>query len=121
MPAEWTDKDYLEKHPELKEKAEALAKAIEEALQKLKSDPEANIIFARQDYSIKAGSELGLDPNLQYLYLDFPDDQWELAEKKLKENVKSIKRLGKDDEEKALREISEERERSDQGLGFIFG
>ncbi|MGC8676461.1 MAG: hypothetical protein ACP5T3_03020 [Candidatus Micrarchaeia archaeon] len=121
MPSELSNKDYLEKHPEMKAKADELAKQIDEAIEKLRNDKEANIIFARQDYVIKAGSELGLDPALQYLYLDFPDEQWNLAEKKLKSAAGSIKRLAADDESKAIKAIEEEREKSDQGLGLIFG
>lgn len=121
MPSEWSDKSYLEKHPEIKEKAEALAKQIDEALNKLKNDKEANIIFARHDYMIKVGSDLGLDPSLMYLYLDMPDDSWELAEKKLKGAISSIKRVSDEDEQKALKKIQEEKERTDEGIGFIFG
>ncbi|MGC8629320.1 MAG: hypothetical protein ACP5T4_03905 [Candidatus Micrarchaeia archaeon] len=121
MPSEWSDSAFLQKHPELKEKAEALSKQIDEAMNKLKNDKEMNVIFARQDYEIKTGGELGLDPSLEYLYLDFPDEQWELAEKKLKAAAKTMKRLSSEEEQKALEAISEEREKSDQGLGFIFG
>ncbi len=121
MPPELSNKDYLEAHPEMKAKAEELSRQIDQALEKLRNDKEANIIFARQDYVIKSGSELGLDPNLQYLYLNFPDEQWDLAEKKLKDNIKSIKRLGQEEESKAISAIDQEREKSDQGLGLIFG
>lgn len=121
MPSEWSNKEYLEKHPEVKAQAEELAKKAEEALAKLKSDKEANVIFARQDYVIKTGGELGLDPAMQYLYLDMPDEDWDIAEKKLKKAVASIKRLNAEDEAKAINVVAEERQRSDQGLGFIFG
>ncbi len=123
MPSQWNDPKYLAEHPEIKQQAEELAKKIDEALQKLRNDKEANIIFARQDYEIKSGSELGLDNSLEYLYIDLSgsDSDWELAEKKLKNAVKSISRLDPDSERKAIEAIKNEREGAEQGLGMIFG
>ncbi|MEM0074649.1 MAG: hypothetical protein QW091_02705 [Candidatus Micrarchaeaceae archaeon] len=121
MPSEFSNKEYLQKHPEVKAQAEAQEKLIEEAVARLRNDKEANVIFARQDYLIKTGGELGLEPSAQYLYLDMPDEEWSIAEKKLKHTVKSIKRLAAEEESKVIAAIAEERKKSDEGLGFIFG
>jgi len=121
MPKELSDPKYLEAHPEAKEQADKISKEIDEALARLKSDKELNIIFARQDYEIKSGAELGMDPNKQYLYLDFSDDLWDLAEKKLKNAVKSIQRLDQESEKKVIAAIEEERTRSEEGFGLLFG
>ncbi|MCL5428107.1 MAG: hypothetical protein M1321_02910 [Candidatus Marsarchaeota archaeon] len=93
----------------------------EEELAALRDDAQANIIFARQDYSIKDGISLNLDTKKYYLYLSAGDEFLEKADKKLKASVKSIKRADSDTEAKVIEIVEGEREQSEQGLGAIFG
>jgi hypothetical protein len=94
---------------------------VKENIRMLKEDPMMNIIFARQDYVLKDGISLGLDRNKSYLYLKADDSFFGLAEKKLKENVKSAERVEEDTERKIIESIDSEREAAEQGLGSIFG
>ncbi|MGC8479064.1 MAG: hypothetical protein ACP5M9_00100 [Candidatus Micrarchaeia archaeon] len=93
----------------------------EEQLSKIKEDPEANIIFARQDYIIKDGVSIGLERDKYYLYLSASEDFLEKADKKLKSKIKSIKRADKETEDKVIAVVEGERESSEEGLGSIFG
>ena len=121
VPKDYDDPAYLKKHPEEIEKATELRKQADEAMQKLKSDADANIIFARQDYLIKEGTQFGLEASRQCLYLSAPDDFMYKAEKKLMRVVPSVKRLEPEMERKAIEAIDAERKQAKQGLGFIFG
>ena len=93
----------------------------EQQLTQLRSDEQANIIFARQDYSIKDGISISLDPKKYYLYLSASDEFLEKADKKLKASIKSIERADKDTEAKVISLVESERQESEQGLGLIFG
>ncbi len=93
----------------------------EEQLSKIKDDEQANIIFARQDYSIKDGISLNLDTKKYYLYISANDEFLEKADKKLKNSIKSIERADSDTESKVIGIIEGERQQSEQGLGAIFG
>ncbi len=93
----------------------------EDDLAKLKEDPEANIIFARQDYWIKDGVSLGLDREKVYLIISAVDDFLNKAEDKLKKEVPDMKRVPSDVELKIVGEIEKERNKSESGLGMIFG
>ncbi len=93
----------------------------EEKIAEIKKDPEANIIFARQDYNIKDGVSIGLDRNKSYLYLSASDEFLEQADKKLKNTIKSIERADKETEEKVIKLVEGERSSSEEGLGSIFG
>lgn len=93
----------------------------EEQLSKLRTDEEANVIFARQDYRIKDGISLDLDREKYYLYLSASDEFLDKAEKKLKKNIPSIRREEPEREERIINEIETERTESEQGLGLIFG
>ncbi|MCL4365210.1 MAG: hypothetical protein M1569_00745 [Candidatus Marsarchaeota archaeon] len=90
-------------------------------LAKLNEDPDANIIFARQDYWIKDGMALGLDRNKVYLIISAVDDFLNKAEQKLKKDVPDIKRAEPESESKIVGEIERERKESESGLGMIFG
>lgn len=92
-----------------------------EQLSKLKDDPEANIIFARQDYWLKDGIGLGLDREKYYLILSAVDEFLEKADGKLKRLVPSIKRADPETEQKVVSEMEKERGESESGLGMIFG
>ena len=92
-----------------------------EQLQKIKEDPEANIIFARKDYVIKDGITLGMDKDKYYLYI-VADDEFMLGgEKKLKASVPSLARADESTEKKVIQAIEEERNNADSGVGLIFG
>ncbi|MDE1834942.1 MAG: hypothetical protein KGH64_06425 [Candidatus Micrarchaeota archaeon] len=87
----------------------------------LKNDPEANIIFARQDYWFKDGISLGLDREKYYLVLNAVDEFLDSAEKKLKKAFPEVKRADADVEQRVILEIEKERRESESGLGMIFG
>lgn len=93
----------------------------EEQLFKLKDDKDANVIFARQDYSIKDGISTSLDPKKYYLYLSASDEFLTSADKKLKIALKSVARADKETEDKLIKMVETERQASEQGLGAIFG
>ncbi|MDE1823141.1 MAG: hypothetical protein KGH50_02345 [Candidatus Micrarchaeota archaeon] len=108
-------KQLLEYDPYLdKSKSEA-------ELAGLKDDPNANIIFARQDYWLKDGTSLGLDRGMYYLTMSAPDEFLEKGEKKLKEGIGSLKRVEPELEAKIIATIEEERKESEQGIGLLFG
>ncbi len=93
----------------------------QEELSKLKSDPESNVIFARQDYWFKDGISLGLDRDKYYLMISAVDEFLERADAKLKKDVPSVARADPDTEQKIILEIEKERSESESGLGMIFG
>lgn len=93
-----------------------------EDLEKVKADPEANIIFARQDYVLKDGVSLSLNPDQYYLYLKSEDAGFlDGGEKKLKAKISSFKRAAPEEEKKVIEVINRDRSNSEQGLGMIFG
>lgn len=92
-----------------------------EKIIEIKNDPDANIIFARQDYAIKDGISLGLDRNKYYLYLSASDEFLVQADKKLKSSIKSIARADSETEAKVITVVEGERSSSEEGLGSIFG
>ncbi len=99
-----------------------LDKALsEEELKKLNSDKLANIIFARQEYSLRDGRALGMEDGKYYLYLKANDEFLALAQEKLLKSFKSIKRASKVAEEKFNAIIKEEEDRANAGVGAIFG
>ena len=96
-------------------------KEVEDAVNKLRNDKEANIIFARMDYQLRDGISMSLDREKSYLYLSGDEAFLNGAEQKLKKNLKSIGRADANVEKQIIDTIEKEKERSDQGLGFIFG
>ena len=96
MPKEFEDKNYIEQHPEAKEQYEAMQKRIEDAKDRLKNDKNLNVIFARQEYSLREGTSLGLDPNKCYLYLKANDEFLRHVRKQVLVQIRIVgKRLGK--------------------------
>lgn len=93
----------------------------EQQIIELKKDPEANIIFARQDYMVKDGISVGLERDKYYLYISASDEFLEKADKKLKSSIKSIKRADPETEKIVIAIVEGERESSEEGLGSIFG
>ncbi len=93
----------------------------EEALKKLHDDKFANVIFSRQEYSLREGAALGLDEKKCYLYLKANGDFLKLADEKLKKNFKSAKRAPQEQEDRFVALIEDEQNRGNAGIGAIFG
>ena len=114
----------IEKENELKKMLEydpyLDPKIKEEDLKKLREDEMANIIFARQDYVLKEGASINMDPSKCYLFLNAQDSFFDKAEKKLK-SIEGLERAKPDIELKVIMFIDDERKRADEGFGSIFG
>ncbi|MDE1874213.1 MAG: hypothetical protein KGI04_03795 [Candidatus Micrarchaeota archaeon] len=121
VPKEWDDPKYMEKHPEVAQEAAQKKKEADEAINKLKNDKDLNTIFARQDCQLKDGVSLGLDREKSYLYLSADDSFLEAGEAKLRKSIGSLQRAPPEVEKKVIETVEEERQKSDQGLGFVFG
>ena len=121
MPKEWDNPDYVQKHPELAQEIAQKKKQSEDAMSNLRNDKEANIIFARQDYQVRDGIALGLEREKSYLYLSADDAFLDAGEVKLKKKIASLERATQNVEKQIIDTIEEEKQKSDQGLGFIFG
>jgi uncharacterized protein YaaR (DUF327 family) len=121
MPKEFEDKKYMEQHPEQKQQMEALQKRIEEAKNRLKNDKNLNVIFARQEYSLREGASLGLEPEKCYLYLKANDEFLKGAEERLKAEYKSFAVADSETSQKVIKAIHDEEERANAGFGSIFG
>lgn len=93
----------------------------DEQLVKMKDDKEANIIFARQDYKIKDGISVNMDPEKCYLYLSANEEFLQSAEPKLVKNVESARRADPETEKKIIEMIENEISASETGIGSIFG
>ena len=93
----------------------------EEALKKLNSDKEANLIFSRQEFSLRDGASLGLPKGKFYLYINANDDFLKGADDKLKKRFKSVKRPPKDEEQKFIYIVEEEHNKGNAGISAIFG
>ncbi|MGC8478369.1 MAG: hypothetical protein ACP5NE_00350 [Candidatus Micrarchaeia archaeon] len=92
-----------------------------EQLKQISEDKYANIIFARQSYTIKSGSAIGLDPEKYYLYLKASDDFFNGAEEKLHKEVPSSKRADPETEKKVIEIIEEDESKGNFGIGLILG
>jgi hypothetical protein len=121
MPKGWDDPEFAKIHPELAAQIEQKNKQGDEALKHLREDKELNIIFARQDYQLKDGIVLGLDREKSYLYICADENFLNDAEAKLKKNIASIQRTPQEIETQIISTLDEEKKKSDEGLGFIFG
>lgn len=93
----------------------------DEQLKKLRDDKEANIIFSRQEYSLRDGASLSLDPGKSYLYINANDDFLKGADAKLKRNFKTIRRAPEDAEKAFIYIVDEEHNMGNAGIGAIFG
>ncbi len=99
-----------------------LDKSLDEAaLKKLNDDKQANIIFSRQEYSLRPGESLGLERGKFYLYLKANEDFLKGADDKLKKSFKSVKRSNPESEQKFISTIEDEQNRGNAGIGAIFG
>ena len=93
----------------------------EDDLNKIRDDEMANIIFARQDCTIKEGAALNLDREKVYLYINATDEFLEKADRKLKATIQGIERADQEIEQKIIASINEEQSKAETGFGFIFG
>jgi hypothetical protein len=93
----------------------------EAALAKIKTDRLANVIFARQNCTLKDGLSLGLDRDKFYLCIKASEEFLVGADEKLKKEITGIKRAPKEIEDKVIAAVNEEESRSNQGVGLIFG
>ncbi len=93
----------------------------EDELARMKTDEEANIIFARQDYWLKDGITMNLDREKCYLAISAVDEFLGKAETKLKRLYPNLARADEELEKKIVGEIEKERSESESGLGMIFG
>ncbi|MCL5679987.1 MAG: hypothetical protein M1465_01415 [Candidatus Marsarchaeota archaeon] len=121
MPKEFEDKKYMEQHPELKQQMEDLQKRIDDAKDRLKNDKNLNVIFARQEYSLREGASLGLNSEKCYLYLKANDEFLKNAEDRLKDEYKSFALADAEASQKVIAAIHDEEERANAGFGSIFG
>ncbi len=121
MPKEFEDKKYMEEHPEMKEKKDEIEKRIQEAKRRLNEDKSLNVIFARQEYSLRDGSSLGLDKDKCYLYIKANDEFIASAEERLKNEYDSFVKADSATSEKVISTIHDEEDRANAGFGSIFG
>jgi len=121
IPPAGKDKPADQLTEEEKKAQEERDKKIAEAHKMLESSPKGKYIFARQDYSLRDGSSVGLKGDKSYIYLSAPDDFLKGAEERFKTEFKTVKRASKEEEEKVISVIKDEEERANAGFGSIFG
>ncbi len=92
-----------------------------EFLKKLANDKYSDLIFVRQEYSIRDGASAGFDQSKSYIYISASDEFLDRSEKMFAETFKSVKRTSKEQEDKLLNTIKDEKERGNAGFGAIFG
>ena len=93
----------------------------EEFLKKLSEDKYADLIFVRQEYSIRDGAISGLDKDKSYIYISASEEFLDKAEKMFAERFKSVSRAPKEQEDKLLATIKDEKDKGNAGFGAIFG
>jgi hypothetical protein len=116
-----SDKDIKNLTPEQKKEMEERDKKIAEAHKMLENSPKGKYIFTRQEYSLRDGASVGLNPELSYLYLSANEDFLKGAEERFKTEFKTIKRAKKEDEDRVIKVIKDEEESANAGFGSIFG
>ncbi|MEM3227454.1 MAG: hypothetical protein QXR58_00355 [Candidatus Micrarchaeaceae archaeon] len=92
-----------------------------EQLAKLRGDRYANIIFARQSYTIKDGALIGMDAGKYYLYLKAPEEFFQGAEEKLSKEIQSCKRADAETERKIISIVEEDESKGNYGVGLVLG
>ncbi|EQD46789.1 hypothetical protein B2A_08740 [mine drainage metagenome] len=120
IPSSKDDKPLKEMTDEEKKAAEDRDKMVKENLDKIKQEY-GDLIFARQEYSIRDGAMLGLDESKTYLYLKANEDLLNKADSILENRIKGLKRSSSDVENKVIGIIKEEEENASAGFGSIFG
>lgn len=105
-----------------KKSREELESKNKEKLRKLKEeDKYFDVIFARQEYEIFDGMDVGLDPDKSYLYLKSNDEFLAKADEALEHKIKTLKRADPNSENKVIDKAREIEENANAGLGAIFG
>ncbi len=94
---------------------------VKTALAKLASEKYSNLIFNRQEYSLRDGRSIGLSPDKSYLYVNATDVFMKDCDSMFAEKFKTVKRAGADEEKKLIHIINDEKDRADSGFGMIFG
>ncbi len=121
IPPAGKDKNVKDLTEEEKKRMEERDKKAKEALDKLAKDKSAQIIFARQNYSLREGKSFGVENDKSYLYLNATEEFLQGAEERFKKEFKTVKRAQKSDEDKLIAKIKEEEEKANAGFGSIFG
>jgi hypothetical protein len=121
VPASKSDKDLKMMSEEDQKKYKEEEEKSKEAIRKLHEDKYANVIFARQGYSLREGAALGLSSDKFYLYLDANEQFFGLAEERFKREFKTVKRAGQSEEKKVIETIKAEEDKAAVGFGSIFG
>lgn len=121
IPQSKSEKDMKNASEEEKKAFKEEEEKKREALSKLAQDKYANVIFARQEYSLRDGVALDLDSNKVYLYLKASDQFLGLAEERFKNEFKTIKRSDSGVEGKVIGIVKAEEEKANAGFGAIFG
>jgi hypothetical protein len=100
--------DRKKETEEEKKKREELEAATRERLQKAKQeDKYFDVIFARQEYEIFDGSDVGLNPDKSYLYLKSNDEFLAKADEALEHKINGLKRADPDSEKKVIDKVME--------------
>lgn len=121
IPQSKSDKDLKGMSEDEKKSAKEEEERTREVIRKLHEDRYANVIFARQGYSLREGAALGLDADKFYLYLNANEQFLGLAEERFKKEFKTVKRAGSNEEEKVIGIIKAEEDKAAAGFGSIFG
>ena len=103
------------------EEDKARDEQVKAALAKLASEKYSNIIFNRQEYSLRDGRSVGLAPGSSYLYVNATDAFLKDCDSMFAEKFKTVKRADADEEKKLIHIINDEKDRADSGFGLIFG
>ncbi|MGC8537584.1 MAG: hypothetical protein ACP5MZ_01190 [Candidatus Micrarchaeia archaeon] len=120
IPSAKEDKPAKEMTEEEKMAAAERDKKIQANLEKAKEEF-GDLIFARQEYSIRDGAVLGLDSDKVYLYLKANEDFLSKADSILESKIHGLKRASKEVEEKVITIIKGEEDAASAGFGSIFG
>ncbi len=94
---------------------------VKQAMAKLAEDKFSNLIFVRQEYSLRDGRSAGLNPDVYYLYINAPDAFISDMERFFSEQFPKIKRATPDDETRFIALLNNEKEKANEGFGSIFG
>ncbi|MCL5430499.1 MAG: hypothetical protein M1504_03410 [Candidatus Marsarchaeota archaeon] len=118
---EVTEKDLANMSEDEKKRIAEQDSAAKAALEKLRNDPLANAIFARQDCDLREGKSIGIEDSKSYLYIKATDEFLDLAEQRFKKEFKTIKRAPSEIEKKFIALKEDEENRANSGFGMIFG
>ncbi len=103
------------------EEEKARDEKVKTALAKLASEKYSNLIFNRQEYSLRDGRSIGLSDHASYLYINATDAFLKDCDLMFSEKFKTVKRAKPEEESKLVGIINDEKERANSGFGMIFG